>query len=672
MPSEFSIHFSFTLTEHHFVEAVCQALASLQFAHPSCSTNFRTISATYAERNGDFQYKYTANVRYKISGPAIEATLIMRESEQGDMSHRCQKKSEQFIEMLNSLLDQNLDRLTAAEPSTRYGSARWAVLPNDLAANNFLTKDIPDDRFVLGKLDHQYITVPPPITDAHCAIIGPAGSGKSTGFLIPNLIERWKTSMIVTEATNNEREQADIFNKSAGFRKSMGHQIHWFNPTLMNSTRLNPLDSITNAHPDQRLVTAQKLALIIIRNSQQGNKNDHWDKSAYLLLIALFLEVAEGVSDPKYKHIGTVLELLRLGPEGLSEHISNSSSANAIRRYETFYNNSSDGHAKGVIATLAPKLDAWVTPQVIALTAKSDVTLEQLSKQRFTFYLSVPSTRDDLKPLMAMIFNYLLGVLEFRPFAHPLSFLLDEFTNFGYIPGFHNIYTTIRKTKVPFSLGFQDQAQLEDIYGRNQARIIFNNTATKIFLTPSPIDNVQARLISEALGKKTESDPITLANGQTQVREYARHLMLPDEVLSLDKKFALVFSTAIDGNLPPVKLLKFKPDEYNWAKEQCPPPTRDDHPIDHSLTMPLTVVKRATIKTKPSRHNAATDQKTNTNKATSQPKSDGEPEIPFKSRDADVKKPDEPVKEQDLSQDPFEIDEKERENDHEIQAWLFS
>lgn len=586
MPSEYRTSFFLPLPQHHFVEAVTHALKEIGFHQPTNSTTFRRLSATLKVHERPFEYEFAANVSWSPANGGIQATLTISEAKQGDMPHRCKARCDQFINIIDPMVKGVGD--TSTQPvSNRYGSARWAVIPDDLEANDFLTTYAPNDRFLLAKLNSKYLTVPPKITDAHTAIIGPAGSGKSTGFLIPNLIERYATSMIVTEATNNEEEQADIFNKTAGFRRDMGQEIYWFNPTLLNSTRINPLDSITDAPREKRLFEAQKLAHLIIQNSQDRyKKDDHWDKSAYLLLIALFMQVVEGIDDRKFKHFGTLLELLRLGPDGLNEYIAKSPSESARQRYEVFYNNSGPGHSRGVISTLVPKLDSWITPQVITLTSKTDVSLEQLSKQLFTFYLSVPSTRDDLKPLTAMIFNYLLGILRYRPFKQPLAFLLDEFSNFGYIPSFHSIYTTIRKSGVPFVLGFQDQAQLEDVYSRNKSRIILNNTATKIYLTPSPNDNIQGRLISEALDKKTEVDIVTSPTGQTTTREYGRFLMTTGEVLSMGKQYALIFSTSTTGNLPPMKITKFHPAEYEWAEKHSTPPSNPDHSLE-DITFPL-------------------------------------------------------------------------------------
>ncbi len=594
MPSQYAVPFFLPLPQHHFVDAVTQALKEIGFPHPTNSTTFSRLSATLKVHQRPFEYEFTASVSWSPTNDGIQATLSITEAKQGDMIHRCKARCDQFMKVIEPMVKDAIPQITTQPVSNRYGSARWAEIPDDLENADFLTTRAANDRFLLAKLDGRYISVPAKITDAHTAIIGPAGSGKSTGFLIPNLIERYRTSMIVTEATNNEEEQADIFNKTAGFRRDMGHEIHWFNPTLANSTRINPLDSITDAIPDKRLLEAQKLAHLIIQNGQDRyKKDDHWDKSAYLLLIALFMQVVEGIDDRKYKHFGTVLELLRLGPDGLNEYIAQSPSERAKQRYEIFYNNSGPGHSRGVISTLVPKLDSWITPQVIRLTSKTDVSLEQLSKQLFTFYLSVPSTRDDLKPLTAMIFNYLLGILKYRPFKEPVALLLDEFSNFGYIPSFHSIYTTIRKSGVPFVLGFQDQAQLEDVYNRNKSRIILNNTATKVFLTPSPNDNVQGRLISEALDKKTETEIITSPTGQTITREYGRFLMTTGEVLSMGKQYALVFSTTTTGNLPPMKITKFHPAEYEWAEKQSTPPTRPDHVLEDILFPLPTIEKKA-------------------------------------------------------------------------------
>lgn len=661
MPSQASVPLKAPLKEAHFVELVGIVLKQMQFMNPQCSTNFCTVSAAREYRDGDFSYSYSVNVNYEPADSEVTATVSFSELEQGDMNHRCKVKCDEFVHLFQSLMGHGAKR--AGQTSTRYGSAHWAVMPDDLKSNNDDDNFIIDmnhrsvqERLILGKCDYtKFISVPPKITDAHAAVMGPSGAGKSTGILIPNLIDRWATSMIATEATNGESEQADIFKKTAGFRQAMGHQIYWFNPTLMNSTRINPLDMITDAEPDKRFLAAQKIAHLVIQNSHGGGDggiDKHWDKAAYLLLIALFMQIVEGIDDPKYKHIGTVLELLRMGPDTLNEYIKNGTSERAKQRFEIFYNNSTTNYARSVMVTLIPKLDAWVTPQVATLMSKSDITPKQLSKQLYTFYLSVPSKRDDLKPVTAMVLNYILDVLSYRPFEHNLSLLLDEFTNFGYIPSFQSIYTTIRKSKVPFVLGFQDQAQLEDVYGKNKTRIILNNTATKIYNTPSPGDLVQARLISEALGRKTETESTILSNCQVQSREYGRNLMTPDEVLAMDKLTSLVFTSRSSSNVPPIKLQKFEPTEYAWAEKQCSAPTRADHPIDNTIIPVLTKPQTNAGKKSdtPSKSAASTSTK-----AKSKPQ-----ETPTKP-------------EQDEPQPTLKPDDKPREDDaDDIPSWLYS
>jgi type IV secretory pathway TraG/TraD family ATPase VirD4 len=72
------------------------------------------------------------------------------------------------------------------------------------------------------------------------------------------------------------------------------------------------------------------------------------------------------------------------------------------------------------------------------------------------FYLSVPPRRRDLKALISLIFNYFLNLALERHFTYPLALMLDEFTNFGHIPGFTDTSTVIRKTGIGAVLGFQD------------------------------------------------------------------------------------------------------------------------------------------------------------------------------------------------------------------------
>lgn len=609
MPSQHSVEFKSSIPQHRFIEAVCHVLQGMGFRIDTNSPTFRQLIASDKRSNkvghDNFRYEYQASVSWQDNAGTLQAQLVMSEREMGPNPQRCIQRCDEFLTAFHALID----RVDTQEPqSTKFGAARWATM-EDIAKSPFLTPNAPGECLLLGRPESLCLTVPEEITYKHAAVIGPSGRGKSSTVFIPNIVERHQTSMIITEATVKERRPSALFKDTAGYREATGSEVYWFDPTLRNSTKINPLDMVSCAPPDRRLMEAQKLADILMRKQFGGaaQRIDHWDTAANLLLISLLLQVAEGIPDKKYRHIGTVRTLLRLGPDKLADVFAASPSRRAREEYETFYNNSkdkhgkADGHAKGVVSTLLPKLAPWVNEDVVVLTSTSDVTLEHLSKQLFTFYLSVPAKRQDLKHITALVFNYLLCIVDFSEnFDYPLTFMLDEFTNFGYLPGFTSTLTTIRKSKISFLLGFQDQVQVENIYGHNEAAEILKNTTTKMFFQPAAADYEQAELVSKALGKTTITEHDTTPAGRPITREYGRYLLTPDEVLNMsnlpdDERASrlIVFTEGLSPIFlssivaPPALPGKFEWSDYQFARKY-PVPQKPDYSIDiEDLRYPL-------------------------------------------------------------------------------------
>lgn len=248
----------------------------------------------------------------------------------------------------------------------------------------------------------------------HGIVCGPTGSGKSSGVFVPNLIERTGVSAIVTEATAGD-EQLDLFKKTAGFRQLAGQKIYKFSPGDLTSHRINPLQRVKTF--DQ---AAQMASLIIRNTSNKPSFSDQiWETSETQLLTVLILHAIS-----EKTHLGSIREWLCLGADGLAKMLLKSQFVKVRSEYEGFYNTSSEGFRNGVLSGLRQRLNLWVSPQIVALTETTDIDLENLPNELFTFYLSVSAHEERLKPLAALIFNFLLGLtLEMR-FKHPLALFL--------------------------------------------------------------------------------------------------------------------------------------------------------------------------------------------------------------------------------------------------------
>ena len=188
-----------------------------------------------------------------------------------------------------------------------------------------------------------------------------------------------------------------------------------------------------------------------------------------------------------------------------------------------------------------------------------------------------------MKPAAALVFNYLLDLLleaDEKRFKHPTALILDEFTNFGFIPGIAKKMTIVRHRKMPVMLGMQDYVQLKSVYGDDDATLLFSQPATRvIFRTP---DLATAKKTSESLGQETVVDRKLSTTCQVMEREFGRPLMTAAEVMALDPELSLVFTPATD----PLKIRRFSWKDY-VDKTVVAPPARKEVAIDQELASEL-------------------------------------------------------------------------------------
>jgi type IV secretory pathway TraG/TraD family ATPase VirD4 len=231
----------------------------------------------------------------------------------------------------------------------------------------------------------------------------------------------------------------------------------------------------------------------------------------------------------------------------------------------------------GVFSGLITKLNPWMTDQVVALTETTDVDLEALKHQLFTFYLAVPSRSKDSKLIGALMVNFLMDhILAIREgMKYPVAMLLDEFTNFGKISGIGAALSLIRKNNIGLVLGFQNYFKLEQVYSRHEAQVIMDMPATQVYFKQK--NYREAKELSDALGRTTVEETTVTDSGRVHEMIQGRALATPDELINLNNE-VIVFTP----NTWPLKLPITSPTAYEAALAY-PPPERAKHSISEYI-----------------------------------------------------------------------------------------
>jgi type IV secretion system protein VirD4 len=418
------------------------------------------------------------------------------------------------------------------KPKTTYGTAHWAQI-EDLEKEGFVCTDYEPKRLVLGKSDDgRLLAAPADLTVKHAVVAGPTGSGKTSRVLIPNLLKRTQSSVIITEATAGA-EKPDLYAKTSGYRKAQGSTVYYFNPDDLHSDRINPIDQIKTVDD---VIVLSELIFANTTKDEGGSGPQFWADSEKQLLTSLLLH-----GSSQQASLADVRLWLTLGSEGMKEVLTQSPVEKARSEYMAFYNSGTENTRSGVIVGMMMRLNLWISPRVAALTVTTDVDMANLQNDLFAFYLALPSDKEHLKPLGALVFSYLLGKAQYSEFKKPLFLLLDEFTNFGRIPGFANKIFIIRHQDISVILGFQNYEQLEQVY-KSGATNLWKNTLTKVLFKPNPTDLEMAKTMCEMLGKQTIYTRKVTSSGQITEEERGRFLLEPDEILTLPTDYALCFN----------------------------------------------------------------------------------------------------------------------------------
>jgi len=520
--------------------------------------------------------RYQAVLTWREIEEGIELELKVREKNYGDTHvEECVERAQKiFLELLSGA-----ERAKEKPQPQVPWQAKFAKI-EELVDCGFVARgDDSSDReerrngLLVGRLSGKKLWLKVESKVRHVLVCGPTGCGKSTSVFIPNLIEGVESSAIVTEASPGSRRPV-LYGQTAGWRAKNGQRIIYFNPDDDMTMRLNPVD-LVRTFDDAQMVAG----LIVSNTTSESHMGDQiWSQAETHLLQALLLHAAgkrrelEGRAEKgDGANLSELRRLLRAGPQGMERELRETRLTVARAEYEAFLNNSSPNFRFGVVSGLLARLAIFANPRVAAATEVTDFPLEAMASELFTLYLAVPVHRQDFLPIAALAFNFvftfILGNLD--NLKHPLTLYLDEFTNYGAIPGIGRYLTVIRNAGIGAVLGVQDVAQLELVYKEKLAQILWSQPRTKILFPPA--DDKMAERISKMLGTATEQE-IVAASGQLSNRQFPRPLIDPAELLKLEKEgHYLLISTASPAKLEKVSSWREYSQETKLEPPQVPP-----------------------------------------------------------------------------------------------------
>jgi type IV secretion system protein VirD4 len=400
----------------------------------------------------------------------------------------------------------------------------------------------------------------------HVMVLGPTGSGKSTSFFIPNLLDLDGIhSAVVTDP------KGELHDLTSPYLESLGYNIIKLEPLRpeRNEFFYNPLSIVEDAtgirDVAQLILTNGNKAVEISTGSSSGGAE--WINMSIPLLAASFAYIKKF---GKQKSIPEAINII-LHDDLKQMEAKFRKCDDAFKMFLIFKQSTESektlSSIKSVLTTnvqlfVDPKIAKFVSPPLVYNENGERVPDEErlldpriLRDRPTVLFVCVPESKSTMMmPLMSVFFTQLLDVTMEYNQGSPILYMLDEFANIGVIPSIATVTATARSRRIGVSVGIQGVEQLRRNYGEENASDIMNNLKTKLIY--SGLTGDSAQYVSDLAGVTTiETKSYSTNSGQGQdfitnlvagknvsVSGTRRELITPDEVRRMPEDQVLIIA----------------------------------------------------------------------------------------------------------------------------------
>ena len=417
----------------------------------------------------------------------------------------------------------------------------------------------------------------------HYVYLGSSGSGKSVTAVIPTVTflanAKEKRSIFITDPKGEIYHHTSKMLKEKGYNiltidfrePQLSNHINILEPIICEYEKYIEYEDLSNKTEQEeeklnyknislshyaeanRLISS--IATMVMQEEIPG-KDPFWNNSAKNLLEGLIGFFLEEYKDKKIKRDQITMTSIRKFQNSTMEEKNSRFFKSYIERkkYGSKSKDSlmpilstSDNTYRSITGVFSEKMAIFDDINVANITSKSDFKLDILGREPTALFVIVPDEDKVYYTLVTLIVGLLYRELvklankeKTKKLPIQMDWLLDEFANCPPLSDIESIVSVSRSRGMRFHFFIQSFAQLDNVYGKDVAQIIFDNSGIQYLKTNTMST---AEEISKRLGKKTiessslsQSFSISNYNGNHSTSLMARDVMTPDEVKNLHYK----------------------------------------------------------------------------------------------------------------------------------------
>lgn len=417
----------------------------------------------------------------------------------------------------------------------------------------------------------------------HYVYLGSSGSGKSVTAVIPTVTflanAKEKRSIFITDPKGEIYHHTSKMLKEKGYNiltidfrePQLSNHINILEPIICEYEKYIEYEDLSNKTEQQeeklnyknislshyaeanRLISS--IATMVMQEEIPG-KDPFWNNSAKNLLEGLIGFFLEEYKDGKITREQITMTSIRKFQNSTMEEKNSRFFKSYIERkkYGSKSKDSlmpilstSDNTYRSITGVFSEKMAIFDDINVANITSKSDFKLDILGREPTALFVIVPDEDKVYYTLVTLIVGLLYRELvklankeKTKKLPIQMDWLMDEFANCPPLSDIESIVSVSRSRGMRFHFFIQSFAQLDNVYGKEVAQIILDNSGIQYLKTNTMST---AEEISKRLGKKTiessslsQSFSISNYNGNHSTSLMARDVMTPDEVKNLHYK----------------------------------------------------------------------------------------------------------------------------------------
>ena len=375
-------------------------------------------------------------------------------------------------------------------------------------------------------------------SEYHSLVIGATGSGKTQTVILPlvHSLAKARESMIITDP------KGEIYEKTSNMLRKKGYQILLLNfRDPQNGNAWNPMSlpykMYKSGKQDKAIELLDDLALNILYDDSNKNADPFWEKTSADYFSGVALGLFEDAK-PEEININSISLATTIGEEkfGASTYIKeyfaakDPASAAAINASSTIM---APTETKGsILSVFKQKVKLFASRENLSeMLSHSDIDLESIGERPTAVFIVIQDEKKTYHSLVTIllkqIYETLIAVAQKHGGKLPVrtNFLLDEFANMPPLKDVTTMITAARSRAIRFTMIIQNFAQLDSVYGKEDAETIRGNCGNIIYLITTELKALEeiSKMCGEVKSKKddkTASTPLVTVSDLQRMKQF--------------------------------------------------------------------------------------------------------------------------------------------------------